>query len=495
VTTRSGLAGIQGFGLSTADLNGDGWPDLTVAGNSPVYGPGSSPAARIFVNDRSGTFHEIANSVLSWDTYSFNDDATGVSVGDLNRDGLPDIIMGHHFDSVRFEGTTQSIHAYLNRGPGPNGDPSFEDITATSGLPPLHTLAPDVQIADFDNDGWPDIVTSASAGEGTRPAVFRNLGPVAGVPRFSSPDGLGDPQFWVNVSIADVDRDGRVDAFVDEFDPNRAAHLFANATPGGHWLDVSVDGPGQGVGTRVEVFAAGGLDDPSALLGVHEIVVSSGFGSGLAPIAHFGLGGATSVDLRLRRPRRGPVTDLRGVAANGTIRVPARSSPRPPGDHDGDGDTDMGVFRPSNGTWYVHGGPSVSFGTSGDVPVPGDYDGDGTADVAVFRPSDGTWYVHGATSAAWGVSGDVPVPGDYDGDGDTDMGVFRPSDGRWYVRDGPAVAFGTAGDIPVPGDYDGDGHIDIAVFRPSNGTWYVHGGATAAWGVSGDLPVVGRATG
>ena len=73
-----------------------------------------------------------------------------------------------------------------------------------------------------------------------------------------------------------------------------------------------------------------------------------------------------------------------------------------------------------------------------DVPVPGDYDGDGITDIAVFRAPTGTWYMRnsGAPAAAvvWGGAGDMPAPGDYDGDGKTDIAVFRPSTGTWYVR-------------------------------------------------------------
>ncbi|MFN2607640.1 MAG: FG-GAP repeat domain-containing protein [Acidimicrobiales bacterium] len=182
-----------------------------------------------------------------------------------------------------------------------------------------------------------------------------------------------------------------------------------------------------------------------------------------------------------------------------TVAVRVAGRQPTPGDYDGDGRTDVSVYRPSAGGWYVLASlgqvSGVTWGTTGDVPVPGDYDGNGLTDVAVFRPSTGGWFVQGQAGASWGTSGDIPVPGDYDGNGTTDIAVFRPSTGAWFVRGQAGAVWGTSGDIPVPGDYDGDGKTDFAVFRPSTGGWFVRrstaGPTSVTWGAPGDVPAVG----
>ena len=140
--------------------------------------------------------------------------------------------------------------------------------------------------------------------------------------------------------------------------------------------------------------------------------------------------------------------------------------------YDGNGTTDLAVFRPSTGGWYVRNQLGiVGFGAPGDVPVVADYDGNGTTDIAVYRPSTGYWYVRNQFAIRFGFPGDLPVPGDYDGDGKHDVSVYTPSTGWWSVRNKFTRQFGSPGDLPVHRDYDGDGDTDVAVYRPSTGRW------------------------
>jgi uncharacterized delta-60 repeat protein len=170
-------------------------------------------------------------------------------------------------------------------------------------------------------------------------------------------------------------------------------------------------------------------------------------------------------------------------------------------DFDGDGKTDLSIFR--NGTWYIN--PSglndpgsyygVQFGLPTDRLTPADFDGDGKTDIAVWRENvNGTFgYFYILQSQTntfqayqFGQTGDDPsVVGDWDGDGTADLAVYRDgttpgAQSYFYYRpssdpatDYATVYWGTAGDETLRGDFDGDGRLDASVFRPSDGVWYI----------------------
>jgi hypothetical protein len=141
------------------------------------------------------------------------------------------------------------------------------------------------------------------------------------------------------------------------------------------------------------------------------------------------------------------------------------------GDFDGDGATDVTIVRGEGGqlVWWILksggvGSPyaqsaTVQFGIPTDLPAAEDFDGDGKTDIGLYRPSNGTWYIIRSKTAEiqvtpYGLAGDYPQPADMDADGKADLVVFRPSTGVWYhwssITDNQyQISWGLPGDIPI----------------------------------------------
>jgi hypothetical protein len=309
-TSTMFVDGVDGLGIATGDLNNDRITDVFIAGSN-----------RLFIGD-GDRLVETSAAELGWEPIGNEDDVSGAAIADVNRDGWLDLVVGQHYNSTLSKGAEVPVRLYLNRTQDPGSAPRFEDVTVAAGLVGIPTKAPHVEVADFDNDGWPDILTSASASAGSAPAIFRHTGLVDGIPVFASPEGLGSPQYWVTAPTADIDRDGRLDMLLVEWEPSLPSLMLRNTTASGSWLEVSVDTSlGGGVGTRVDVYEAGRAGEMSALLGSREIVASVGYTSGGERFAHFGLGDRSEADIVVTPPPPGsPITMT--VASDQHVRLP-----------------------------------------------------------------------------------------------------------------------------------------------------------------------------
>jgi Divergent InlB B-repeat domain len=149
----------------------------------------------------------------------------------------------------------------------------------------------------------------------------------------------------------------------------------------------------------------------------------------------------------------------------------------------------IGLFRPSEKKWYLDTNrngvlegcrkdecPSFSIYMNGDIPVAGDWTGSGTTQLGLFRPSTGQWFLNRNANRSWnncnkdtcisgfgGEAGDLPVIGDWDGTGTSKIGVFSPATGEWFLDfNGNGkwdegidlhLSYGEPGDVPVVGKW------------------------------------------
>jgi hypothetical protein len=284
LTDKSGIGAYIGrtMGVTAADFDGDGWPDIYVANDRTEN--------FLFRNKHDGTFEEIANDAGV--AYGQNGEATssmGPVFADITGDGLLDLWVSD---------------AHYNRLLKNNGKGGFDDIGIASGLSQANAqyVSWGTGVYDFDNDGWLDIMVFHGGLIQMIPqehSVFRGLGEG----RFEdvselSGSVLGTKTVARGACFADYDNDGKVDAFVVNLG-GRGVLLHNVSTGTGHWIAIRLKGARggksiggsnrDGIGARVEVWA-GGREH------LAERVASSGYLSQDDARLHFGLGAAAKVD-------------------------------------------------------------------------------------------------------------------------------------------------------------------------------------------------------
>lgn len=295
VTQKSGFDKTSGhycFSVSTIDYNDDGWPDIYIACDS-------TPAI-LYQNNRDGTFTDVAaNSGVAFNEDGREQAGMGSTVADYDGDGHLDIF------KTNFSEDTSTL--YHN-----NGDKTFTDVTAASGLG-INTqlLGWGAMFVDLDNHGWPDLlvvnghvypeVDSSKLGSTYREprCVYRNLG----TGKFKDISGQSGPGITQaapsrGLAIADLWNQGRMEAVINNISdhPMLLVNLAVNQN---HWLGVRLIGTESNrdaIGARVIVRS------PSRSW-VEEVRSGSSYNSSSDLRLHFGLGQDTQVEtIQVRWP-------------------------------------------------------------------------------------------------------------------------------------------------------------------------------------------------
>jgi FG-GAP-like repeat len=447
-----------------------------------------------------------------------NNNSTVRFFGDVNNDGKKDVI-------VSLPGATLSFVTYLNDGTG-------RFLTATTPVVAELNTERIIAVADLNNDGKSDLVTTTEAGSQTSAVYYRltqannSFGPSVLISLIS-----GYIQTAINVE--DFNGDGLKDILYYNNQGNFGLNMMINSPnlnftritltgyyPSIQFADFNNDGKKDFTENvtqqpniyKIKVSMNNGNNNFSSF----EITVPFDFSD--ANYGDFDGDQKTDILLFARYENRGFFLRNQG---NNTFT--GQEFRRKFGENsidavDLDGKNDAVSMQrgfvdrtlgTGNSTYLIYN--AVAFNKNVCNPVGQtkivDFNGDGFIDRAFWNPTTGYWRYYTGTAQTdqvyfqfgLGSLGDVPVPNDYDGDGKTDYAIYRKSTGTWYIyrtsdQQYTIFRFGLAEDKPVPADFDGDDKADIAVYRPSDGNWYIWLSQTnqfyaAHFGTAEDKPI------
>jgi len=272
------------YGSIWVDYNNDHLPDLFIA--KCRGGSGTANINEMHRNNGNGTFTDVsiatglADPVQTWSS----------AWNDFDNDGWMDVIVGA-------SSSANGMHKFMHN----NGDETFSDITAGSGIDSFPGLSTEYASYDFNNDGFADVLTPGYI-------LFNNGNGTFTSQAYSMSMG----------AVGDLNNDG----FLDIQNGNT---IYYNDGNNRNWLTVTLKGTTSnknGIGARVEIYGPWGKQ-------IRDIRAGVGFRYMGTLNAHFGISYFNTIDSVVVKWTSGNTDVICNPTINSVLHIEENSAPVP----------------------------------------------------------------------------------------------------------------------------------------------------------------------